>query len=253
MLSFVHRDGLPVAHHRRFMMFRSMLANGRTDPRLWDLDSSGPRCLHPPPTSSNEVFSINCLRDRRGNILYHVMPPLHQTFSSRYYHLAVPAASTAVECYRRDFTTITIAAQRLVDRGKLFKTLMSPTRPKRRRRPKPFVLPHREAAYIFKHSDFVAYEARQDRYFLYPHARAALLEGGILWRLAMECLDAQDALNGPSDSAHDFGEFFSLPDGTKVIDDCLTENERDLISGVYIVYTGAFVVYLSVVLILKVY
>jgi hypothetical protein len=76
-----------------------------------------------------------------------------------------------------------------------------------------------------------------DKFFQSPHSRAALLEGGILWRLAMLYLDPQDALNGPSDSANDFGEVFTLPDGTQLVND-----ERDLICGTCIVYTGAFIV-----------
>jgi hypothetical protein len=68
----------------------------------------------------------------------------------------------------------------------------------------------------------------------------------------MLCLEAQDALNGPSDSTHDFGEVFTLSDGTKLVDDCLTSDERDLICGTNIVYTGAFIIG-SIALMLKGY
>ena len=88
------------------------------------------------------------------------------------------------------------------------------------------------------HYDFVAYERVRERFFQHPHARAALLEGGIIWRLAMEHLDSQDALRGPSDSANDFGDSISLPNGTELVDDSLTDDERDLICGTYIIYTG---------------
>jgi hypothetical protein len=56
----------------------------------------------------------------------------------------------------------------------------------------------------------------------------------------MSVLGPQDALVGPSDLANDFGKVFSLPDGTMLVDDCLLDEERDLICGTYIVYTGTF-------------
>jgi hypothetical protein len=175
---------------------------------------------------------------------YHIMPPSQQEFSQEFYHLVVPAASMALECYCRDFISIIYAAQHLVDCGKAFRTLMAPTRPPKYRRRKPCFLPHCEKMFKFELSDYIAYEVERDRFFQYPHARAALLEGGITWRLAMLSLGAQDTLNGPSDSAHDFGEVFTLSDGTKLVDDCLTDNECDLISGTYIIYTGVFVHYI---------
>jgi hypothetical protein len=181
------------------------------------------------------------------------MPPLHQEFCKQYYHLAVPTASTAVECYRRGFTSITHATQHLVDRGKAFRTLMLPTRGKKYGPSRGLVLPRRVKEYVFNRSDFSAYEAERDRFFQLPHARAALLDGGIVWRLAMEVLDAEDALKGPSDSANDFGDIFSLPDGTRLVDDCLNDDERDLICGTYVAYTGASTPYLRIVLYLKVY
>jgi hypothetical protein len=234
-------DDLPPKYHRQFLKFVTMLSAGHTDPRLWDLDPSSPRRLHLPPTSNNDVFGINCLRDAAGDVqAYHIMPPSQQKFGDQYYYLVVPAASTALESYRRNFSSITFAAQRLVECGKPFRTLMAPTRDGRYSRPR-LLLPHRAKSFKFNYDNYLAYENELDRLFQYPHARAALLEGGIVWRLAMEHIEAQDALNGPSDSAHDFGEVFTLSDGTKFMDDCLVDTERDFICGTYIVYTGMFI------------
>jgi hypothetical protein len=236
-----HHDELAPRYHHQFLAFATMLAAGRSNPQLWDLDPSSPRCLLPLPTSNENVFSIQCLRDMEGKIWgYRLMPPLQQEFAEQYFHLVVPQAAVAIECYRRSFISIPFTAQRLLDCGKSFRTLMSPTRNPIHTRPL-FVLPHREQNFTFNHSHYVAYEQELGKFFQYPHTRAALLEGGILWRLAMQYLDPRDALDGPSDSACDFGGVVYLPDGTKLVDDCLVNNERDLICGTYIVYTGAFI------------
>jgi hypothetical protein len=77
-----------------------------------------------------------------------------------------------------------------------------------------------------------------------PHARAALLKGGLIWRLAKEVLgDSMDeyALAGPSQSVVEFGDSFSVEAGRQELtDDTLSEQELDFICGLYKVYTGRF-------------
>jgi len=237
MLSFI-----ALVHHQRFITFARMMSEGRSIPQLWDLDPSSPNRLPLPPISPSDGVSINRLHTTGGDILYHIMPPLDHGFAKQYYRLAVPSAATALECYRRDFTSTPFAVQRLLDRGIPFRTLMVRTRRKWYSPPRPLVLPHRNLAYQFGPTDFIVYEALRDRFFQYPHARAALLEGGIVWRLAKECLDVQLAVNGPSDFANDFGDVVRLPDGTELVDDSFAIDARDLICGTYIVYTGAFII-----------
>jgi hypothetical protein len=85
--------------------------------------------------------------------------------------------------------------------------------------------------------DYRAYEERRDLFFKQPHARAALLKGGIIWRLAMESIGPDVAIMGPSDRAHHFGDIVG-PDGHQITDDDLTDDELNLICGVYEVPTG---------------
>ena len=81
----------------------------------------------------------------------------------------------------------------------------------------------------------------------HPHARAALMRGGIIWRIMMEMLGQNSHLwesmmdevcNGPSGSCdHKFTiESYALEG--KYVDDDLSVEELDLISGVVKVYTG---------------
>jgi hypothetical protein len=232
-------DALDPVYHRRFLTFSAMLSKqGGTDSKIWDLEASNPRCLQRPPTSIDEVFSIATLHPVDGRVFYDVKPPMQQEFRHKFFHLLSASASTAVECYRRHFPSISQSARCLVDSGKPFRTFMKLMRPQKYSRPKLAALPHRKKSYIFTHLDFVSYERMLERFFQYPHARAALLEGGILWRIAVEYLDPQVAVSGPSDSANDFGDRISLPEGETFVDDSLSEDERDLICGTCVVYTG---------------
>jgi hypothetical protein len=77
----------------------------------------------------------------------------------------------------------------------------------------------------------------REQFFKLPHSRAALLAGGIVWRLALEAICPGIALMGPSDTVAHFGDVLQSPDGP-LVDDSLTEEELNLICGVYDVYTG---------------
>ncbi|RDX41186.1 hypothetical protein OH76DRAFT_1299030, partial [Lentinus brumalis] len=81
-----------------------------------------------------------------------------------------------------------------------------------------------------------------------PHARAALMRGGITWRLVMEIMTTHRRLwdvfvevitAGPS-SDPAYHDVVTVPseDGYVEVDDELLTEELDLISGVYKVYTG---------------
>jgi len=60
-----------------------------------------------------------------------------------------------------------------------------------------------------------------------------------LWKhyLAIEVLELNDALQGPSENFHSYGHVINS-NGRQLWDDDLTQDECDLISGVYKIYTG---------------
>ncbi|KAG1739540.1 hypothetical protein EDB19DRAFT_1851854 [Suillus lakei] len=92
--------------------------------------------------------------------------------------------------------------------------------------------------YAYKH-----YELQREDFLKHSHARAALLRGGILWRLCKASFEGRLGLvNGPSSDVRVFGEAkrFSSPTGDEGAtwagwDDTLTDDEVDLICGVYYV------------------
>lgn len=94
--------------------------------------------------------------------------------------------------------------------------------------------------------DYNSYVNVRNNFLQETHAcRAALLYGGIVWRIAMDALGYEYALDevlrGPSEDCVDFGGIPQyLVDGTELWDDALSEDELDLICGVYKDNTSKF-------------
>ncbi|KAJ3558256.1 hypothetical protein NM688_g1035 [Phlebia brevispora] len=82
----------------------------------------------------------------------------------------------------------------------------------------------------FCRNDYVLHKQRVEAFFRLPHARAALLMGGIVWRIAVEVLDLEHVLFGPSGS-RTYQHMIKLAEGDAV-DDRLSQAECDLICGV---------------------
>ena len=80
-----------------------------------------------------------------------------------------------------------------------------------------------------------------------PHVvRAAMLTGGIIWRLMLEAIGREEDLYqmylqlgaaGPTEDTSKHGTIFRTPRGI-LMDNVLSEEEKDIICGVYKVYTG---------------
>ena len=97
-------------------------------------------------------------------------------------------------------------------------------------------LPQRHAEYEFSKQDFDEYVHYRTILLSQPRARAALLRGGLIWRLAWATLSVDATVRWPTGEGH----MIMLGDGAKGIwcDDELTDVECNLICGTYIVQTG---------------
>ena len=96
----------------------------------------------------------------------------------------------------------------------------------------------RPTNYEFGMADYLAYEEVRN-YFLQTNpraARAALLAGGILWRLAIETVEKGLVLDGPDTLNAALGITFALRDNADnvFIDDHLTTEESHFIVGTYV-------------------
>jgi hypothetical protein len=92
------------------------------------------------------------------------------------------------------------------------------------------------------YADYIAYEQYCHEFMNEACARAALLHGGILWRLALHSLgfdSLPSALIGLSWDAVPFRQMLTINDVTH-FDDDLSEEEVDFICGTYYVYTSKF-------------
>lgn len=120
--------------------------------------------------------------------------------------LVVWQAATALHCLRETEIIVWDIARRLLRLGIPFNTLLAgfDDIPNPTFRPT-LGLGWRPQNYDPDLNDFARYEKVRDAFFRQPHARAALLKGGIIWRLAVDSLDVTDALAGPSDFVFDHG------------------------------------------------
>ncbi|KAF8515612.1 hypothetical protein BU17DRAFT_51571 [Hysterangium stoloniferum] len=85
--------------------------------------------------------------------------------------------------------------------------------------------------------DYMAYQEQRDVFFHHPHAHTALLRGGIVWCVAMQSISQDAVLVGPTYQVFTHGQAFQTSDGTYWWDDDLSEDELNLIYGVYKVFT----------------
>jgi hypothetical protein len=159
------------------------------------------------------------------------------------WNVVVSDPSVPLECLRSQWgpTNVDVARQ-LVMRGIPFKTLQPlPVAWARNAEPRPqnhVGLGWRAKGYKPDVFEYAAYEARRDAFLRQPHGRAALLAGGLVWRLAIEAIGFEPALDGPSEDALLYGSYLQTSSLGLTYDDALSADELDLICGVYHVYTG---------------
>ena len=86
--------------------------------------------------------------------------------------------------------------------------------------------------------EYTVYEELQDRVLNHPYHHAALLQGSIAWHLALHALkfptNAEISVTqGPLEDVLTRGTTIDLNNGVELFDDTLTEEEIELICGVY--------------------
>lgn len=231
-------EPLEAQYHKPAIDFLQGIAAGKPVGNLWDLGHSNPAHLPIPlsPLSVEMPLTVVPVTHSRGTIYW--IQPWKDTRKSDGFDLYVEDPITAVEILRRRFPSVLKAAQHMVETGRSFRTLIhkpmgisiGPTSTPQ--------LPHRHNDFEFDRSDFLEYERRRELFFSnHQHLRAALLAGGIIWRLALEELGIDPALWGPSEATN--YAFELLSDNQSFVDDGLSSEEMDFICGVYYVYTGS--------------
>lgn len=159
------------------------------------------------------------------------------------WQLALTHSTTALECMRRRDTNIGELVSFLVQSGRAFMTHRRRdqiTLPIYRYPPPIIQASYRSSSRLPRiQEDYAYYGSIRSTFLSQPRGRAALMQGGIVWRLAIELFRdrAEDVVvNGPSDDVIRFGSSMSYS-GNEYWDDALTDDEMDLICGVYKLYS----------------
>lgn len=151
-------------------------------------------------------------------------------------------STVAVECIRRGVKSVQQIVQAFVNCGIPFATLrvlssdMAISQDSSEN--EWWSLGSRPKGYTPTIVDYAAYEARRDSLLSSSRGQAAVLRGGVQWRLAKEHVSMEDILEGPSQPTRRTSSIVKACEGNVIwYDDAFTEQEEDLISGVYEILT----------------
>jgi hypothetical protein len=129
----------------------------------------------------------------------------------------------------------------LLTRGIRFRTLLPAALPPPRDLPTIFT-PFRLSGYVFNSRDYDVYIREREALLRNPRiARAALMKGGVIWRLVVASVSPSDVLSGPTAaiSLHNYGLALGESEhGQHLWDDFVSPEELDQICGTYFCYTG---------------
>ena len=189
---------------------------------IWDLHEQCPLTIHDYKSNSSTRFTVitcsdgrQCYRLRRSNI-------------SPSWDLILEQATDVLECLRRswgpDAATISEA---FLARGIPFRTL-APVPPTTVAPPldnNPVNPVNRELA-----ADYTLYERRLREFLCGPRGRAALMQGGIAWRLARDVLGNDVVMAGPS-PLNCQSWMVRLDGSSRFYDDVLSEDEEYILCG----------------------
>ncbi|KAG6871949.1 hypothetical protein C0995_014640 [Termitomyces sp. Mi166 len=191
---------------------------------LWDLS----------PSLFSKISKHEYFLYRRLNEDFHVIGVTETPLTRQWFLLVIFDPRAVVELFRKGISSVRAMMRHLVDRGIAFYT----ARPTNcLRHPRTDQIPglgYFAQGHEFTSSDFAEYQKRRSEILSASHGRAAIMTGGIIWRLALDVVNIKTVLGGPSSNAKQIGEL----DGYALIDDIFSEEVEDVVCGVYKVYTG---------------
>ena len=227
-------------------------ANGDTLRRiklLWDLSASNPSPLsdrigHYFTVERRDLATIwkGGMVSQPQTTSVYILRPGASVQANHDWLLTIASPSCVLQCLRSCTSNLVAVARFCIQSGIAFNTwtsIASPEISAGSSLPHPRIgLGIRPRGYSPGAADYAAYEDARDRLLSSSSGRAALLKGGIVWRLAMEFVNPSRVLIGPSDVAASQGHVIKLSDDGYLCDDHLSDDASDLISGVYRVQTG---------------
>jgi hypothetical protein len=213
-------------------LYNFVIANGKRPiafPPLWDYD----------PAFRNVISHHGKFQYYRAHANLHLIGVTGSQLHSQWYLLALRNATTVLQVFRSDVETHGDITRLLVDQGIEFSTVKCLTRePKDTVKRKSIGLGRREAEHKFDVIEYLAYEKAKNDILASSIGRAALMDGGIVWRLAKDVVKSRAVLRGPSGLAKTQGAVMGHLGSYVLVDDRLQAADEDIICGVYHVSQG---------------
>ncbi|KAJ7708382.1 hypothetical protein B0H17DRAFT_917418 [Mycena rosella] len=229
-----------VAKDNEMESFRLFLAHSKQAKSMYDI----PRPLldfHQPESDLRSNWVVQVHRDVLNGQMHYIISIEHPEYW-RDLSILVKSATTALEIVRQGWgPSLRDVMEQLVARGIPFMTgrrsdyifQISSIRPRYSG------LGYRACGYKPDLIDYNTYVALRRAFLRSPRGRAALLYGGIVGRLARSEVDLDEIFRGPSDDAFINGIcLWDCRSSFAYWDDCLSDQELDLICGVYHIATG---------------
>ena len=241
--AIVNEDGLDEGFRDSTIMqychdfVKGLERNGTPPNELFDLAIGNPKCIR-------GVDRIRFLRKRGSNLISLVLPAPNVSWD-----LTVTNSIDALFLCRLEASMTELElCYVLIQRGVQFRTLLPIS--SRQARPSPIppvILPIRDAGYVFGATDYDAYLQERAALLRHPRLRhAALMTGGIIWRLVVAEVSFSEALDDPTTATtiHGCGLFVpASKSDNSFCDDILSESEAEAISGRVYCYTGIKALY----------
>ncbi|TCD67304.1 hypothetical protein EIP91_000274 [Steccherinum ochraceum] len=212
---------------------------------LWDLHPQNPAPFNP----NLSIRAIQCIRKNfRGEseVVYSIETEESRSGSARLWKLIVKDPITVMHILRlQGVHTPESLLEYLVRHGVICSTVFTIPGDSKEAKAIPYLEAHRTPilgwipkGHKFDAANYRHYEFIRDTFLRRRYCRAALLAGGIVWRLAIEVLGKEPGLKGPSGDVYRYGTWHVYAEDVHGGDDILSDVEEDLISGLYKVYTN---------------
>ena len=214
-----------------FYNYFQLAKNPKLSPPCWDLA----------PMLCREIvdhvyFHYCCVNDQR-----HVIGVRGKPLVNQWYLLILYDARAVTEPFYQQPESIGQMVRYLIQQGIPFSTAKPVRKPPRTPTShSKLTLGYRPLSYQFSLSDFVSYERKKDELLSGSAGRAALMQGGIVWRLAIDTVQQKKVTNGPVSSVAWSGKNVGDLDGHTLVDYYLSLAAEDAICGMYKVYTSMY-------------
>jgi len=198
--------------------------------------------LASPDPFTNHINSLQLIKSSAAGVPQYML--VTRDANPRRWLLGLNDPVTLLQSLRLDIDSMSNLARYLFSNGIPFHTYIPASQlPHAYPEYPPVALSYRPLGHRPRISEYAVYENARHLLLSRPYGRAALLQGGMVWRLALDDFEHKEdaeysVLLGPSEYVSVYQHVLRADDGQRFYDDGLSDTELDLICGVYKVATG---------------